>query len=140
MKKSTKIRIAALIVFLIPVLAGAIYCAPLIIHRWDKCLSFAGIVVAIILFFAFRDAAKRFLSTPTLFKTSLISVIISLIAVTLGEDLLILSTCALAGGILSLPFTIWYNIEIRPPTNKDVMEQFKELEGKINDKHIDEKD
>ncbi len=137
MKKSTKIRIASLIVFLTPVLAGAIYCAPLIIHRWDKCLSFAGIVVAIILFVAFKDAAKRFLSTPTLLKTSIICVIISLIATTLGEDLLILSTCALVGALLSLPFVIWYNVEIRPPTNKEVMEQFKELEGKIDDNNID---
>ena len=133
MKKSTKIRIASLIVFLTPVLAGAIYCAPLIVQRWDKCLSFAGIVVAIIIFVAFKDAAKRFLSTPTLLKTSIICVIISLLAVSLGQDLLILSACALAGALLSLPFVIWYNMEIRPPTNKEVMEQFKELKGKIDD-------
>lgn len=137
MKKSTKIRIAALIVFLIPVLAGAVYCAPLIIHRWDKCVSFAGIVVAIIIFVAFKDAAKRFLSTPTLLKTSIVCVVVSLIAVSLGNDLLILSSCALLGALLSLPFVIWYNVEIRPPTNKEVMEQFKELEGKIDDNHID---
>ena len=133
MKKSTKIRIAALIAYLTPVLAGAIYCAPLIIQRWDKCVSFAGIVVIIIVLVAFRDAAKRFLSTPTLFKTSVIALIVSLIAVSLGEDLLILSACAMVGGLISLPFTIWYNMEIRPPTNKEVIEQFKELEGKIDD-------
>ena len=133
MKKSTKIRIAMIVVYLTPVIAGAIYCAPPIVSRWDKCLSFTGIILAFILAMVFKDAVKRIATKPTLFVTSIVMVIISAIACSLGEQLLIMSSCALLGGLLSLPLGIWYNQEVRPPTNKEVMEQFEKLKGSSNE-------
>jgi len=133
MKKSTKIRIAMIVVYLIPVIIGAIYCAPLIVSRWDKCLSFVGIILAFIVIMVFKDAMKRVVTKPTLFVTSIIMVIISAVACSLGEQLLIMSSCALLGGVISLPLAIWYNQEVRPPTNKEVMEQFEKLKGSNNE-------
>lgn len=122
-----------IVVYLIPVIIGAIYCAPLIVSRWDKCLSFVGIILAFIVIMVFKDAMKRVVTKPTLFVTSIIMVIISAVACSLGEQLLIMSSCALLGGVISLPLAIWYNQEVRPPTNKEVMEQFEKLKGSNNE-------
>jgi len=35
--------------------------------------------------------------------------------------------------LLSIPFEVLYNIEIRPPTNKEMISELNEIKGKLNE-------
>ena len=88
MKKATWIKIAATGVAAVPPVVVLLINMPVFIQNTGKSLSAASIFVILILALIFRDATKKFISTPSAFKTCLIVFILSLIAVNLGEQML----------------------------------------------------
>ncbi len=119
-KKATVIKIIATALQIIPVLVALGVNAPIIVSRWDKTVSVAAIVVIIILACIFKDATKKFISTPSAFKFSLAIFIISLLALSLGEQLLIISATSLISGLVVLPLNMWYNYLTRPVTAEEL--------------------
>lgn len=119
-KKATIIKVIATILQIVPVLIALGFCGPAIISRWDKTLSVAAIVAIIIIILIFKDATKRFISTPSAFKFSIAILIFVLIAMSLGEQLLIISVSSVISGIICLPLNMWYNYLVRPLTSEEM--------------------
>ena len=119
-KKATVIKIIATALQIIPVLVALGINAPIIVSRWDKTVSVAAIVVIIILACIFRDATRKFISTPSAFKFSLVIFISSLLALSLGEQLLIISATSLISGLVVLPLNMWYNYLTRPVSAEEL--------------------
>ena len=67
---------------------------------------------------------------PSAFKTCLISFLFSLIAVSLGEQILQISATALISGACAIPLNMWYNNETKPATTDDIV---KALEGMVKE-------
>lgn len=133
MKKATWIKIAQVCVTAIPPVAVLIWKFPDFIHDRGKAISAAGLLVAIILIFIFKDATKKIFSTPSAFKTCVFVFLISLIAVKLGEQLLIISATALVSGACGIPLGMWYNQLTKPATADDVLNGLKDLTKEKND-------
>lgn len=127
MKKSTLYKIYSSILQILPPLIVLICYMPIIIHRADKILSLAAIVVLIVIYLVFKDAIRRFFNTPSAWKFGVIVLIISLLCMALQEQLLYISIATVAGGLLAMPFEILYAMEVRPPTNKEMMEELEKL-------------
>lgn len=130
MKKSTWIKIAAVGVQAVPPVVVLLVNAPVFIERTDKAISAAAILVAVILALIFRDATKKIFQTPSAFKTCLICFLFSLIAVSLGEQVLQISATALISGACAIPLNMWYNNETKPATTDDIV---KALEGMVKE-------
>ena len=130
MKKSTWIKIAAVGVQAVPPVVVLFANAPVFIERTDKAISAAAILVAVILALIFKDATKRIFETPSAFKTCLICFLFSLIAVSLGSQMLQISATALISGACAIPLNMWYNNETKPATTDDIV---KALEGMVKE-------
>lgn len=131
MKKSTWIKIAAVSVQAIPPVVVLFINAPVFIERTDKAISAAAILVAVILALIFKDATKRIFTMPSAFKTCLFCFLFSLIAVSLGSQMLQISATALISGACAIPLNMWYNNETKPATTDDIV---KALEGMVKEK------
>ena len=127
MKKSTWIKLAAVGVQAVPPVAVLLANAPVFIERTDKAISAAAILVAVILALIFRDATKKIFQTPSAFKTCLICFLFSLIAVSLGQQMLQISATALISGACAMPLNMWYNNETKPATTDDIVNALKEM-------------
>lgn len=121
-KKAMTIKIIATVLQIIPVLVALCINAPIIVSRWDKTVSVAAIVAFIIIACIFKDAVKKFISTPSAFKFSLMIFILCLISLSLGEQLLIISATSLLSGLVCLPLNMWYNYLTRPITTEEMKE------------------
>jgi hypothetical protein len=130
MKKSTWIKLAAVGVQAVPPVVVLLVNAPVFIERTDKAVSAAAILVAVILALIFRDATKKVFQTPSAFKTCLICFLFSLIAVSLGQQMLQISATALISGACAVPLNMWYNNETKPATTDDIV---KALEGMVKE-------
>ena len=130
MKKSTWIKLAAVGVQAVPPVVVLLVNAPVFIERTDKAISAAAILVAVILALIFRDATKKIFQTPSAFKTCLICFLFSLIAVSLGQQMLQISATALISGACAVPLNMWYNNETKPATTDDIV---KALEGMVKE-------
>lgn len=131
MKKSTQYRLWMIAIQLMPIILAVIYCAPDILQKTEKWLSIASLFVIIVLICIFKDAAKRYIQTPSGFKISIFVAILSGFCMLVGEQLFILSCAAILGGLLALPLNILYTNEIRPPTNKEMEDKLNEIKEKI---------
>lgn len=139
MKKSTWIKVAQVTVTAVPPVVVLFMNMPVFIESTGKSISAAGILVAIILALIFRDATKKIFATPSAFKTCLIVFLLSLIAVNLGEQMLMISATALVSGACGIPLGMWYNAETKPATTDDVVNALKELvKEKDDEKKSDE--
>lgn len=139
MKKSTWIKVAQVTVTAVPPVVVLFMNMPVFIESTGKSISAAGILVAIILALIFRDATKKIFATPSAFKTCLIVFLLSLIAVNLGEQMLMISTTALVSGACGIPLGMWYNAETKPATTDDVVNALKDLvKEKDDEKKSDE--
>lgn len=127
MKKATLYKICSSILQILPPLIVLIFCCPIIITRADKIISLAAIVVLIVVFLVFKDAIRRFFKTPSAWKFGLVVMCICLICLSLGNQLLYISIAIVGGGLLAIPFEVLYNMEVRPPTNKEMMEELNKL-------------
>ena len=127
MKKATLYKICSSILQILPPLVVLICFAPVIIQRADKIISLAAIVVLIVIFLVFKDAIRRFFKTPSAWKFGIVILIICLLCMALQEQLLYVSIATVGGGILAMPFEILYGMEVRPPTNKEMMEELEKL-------------
>jgi hypothetical protein len=105
-----------------------------------KCISAAGILVALILAMIFRDATKKIFSTPSAFKTCVFVFLFSLIAVNLGAQMLQISATALVSGACGIPLGMWYNAETKPATTNDIVNELKKMinKGEGNNEKSDE--
>lgn len=130
MKKSTWIKLAAVGVQATPPVVVLLLNAPVFIERTDKAISAAAILVAVILALIFRDATKKIFQTPSAFKTCLFCFLFSLIAVSLGSQILQISATALISGACAIPLNMWYNNETKPATTDDII---KALEGMVKE-------
>jgi hypothetical protein len=84
----------------------------------------------VILALIFKDATKKIFQTPSAFKTCLICFLFSLIAVSLGQQMLQISATALISGACAVPLNMWYNNETKPATTDDIV---KALEGMVKE-------
>lgn len=130
MRKSTWIKLAAVGVQAVPPVVVLLVNAPVFVERTDKAISAAAILVAVILALIFRDATKKIFQTPSAFKTCLICFLFSLIAVSLGQQMLQISATALISGACAVPLNMWYNNETKPATTDDIV---KALEGMVKE-------
>jgi hypothetical protein len=130
MKKSTWIKLAAVGVQATPPVVVLLLNAPVFIERTDKAISAAAILVAVILALIFRDATKKIFQTPSAFKTCLFCFLFSLIAVSLGSQMLQISATALISGACAIPLNMWHNNETKPATTDDIV---KALEGMVKE-------
>ena len=139
MKKSTWIKIAQVCVTAIPPVVVLGMNFPIFVESTGKCLSAAGILVAIILALIFRDATKKIFATPSAFKTCLIVFLLSVVAVNLGAQMLQISATALVSGACGIPLGMWYNAETRPATTDDIVKALETItKEKGNEKKSDE--
>lgn len=140
MKKSTWIKAFQVAVTAVPPVV--VLCAnfPVFAESTGKCISAAGILVALILAMIFRDATKKIFSTPSAFKTCVIVFLLSLIAVNLGEQMLQISATALVSGACGIPLGMWYNSVTRPATTDDIVKELQKMvnKGEGNEKKSDE--
>lgn len=127
MKKSTWIKLAAVTTQAVPPVVVLLLNAPVFIERTDKAVSAAAILVAVILALIFRDATKKIFQTPSAFKTCLICFLFSLIAVSLGTQILEISATALISGACAIPLNMWYNNETKPATTDDIVKALEEM-------------
>lgn len=127
MKKSTWIKLAAVTTQAVPPVVVLLLNAPVFIERTDKAISAAAILVAVILALIFRDATKKIFQTPSAFKTCLICFLFSLIAVSLGTQMLEISATALISGACAIPLNMWYNNETKPATTDDIVKALEEM-------------
>ena len=130
MSKSTWIKIAAVGVQAVPPVVVLLVNAPVFIERTDKAISAAAILVAVILALIFKDATKKIFTMPSAFKTCLFCFLFSLIAVSLGTQMLQISATALISGACAIPLNMWYNNETKPATTDDIV---KALEGMVKE-------
>ena len=130
MKKSTWIKLAAVGVQAVPPVVVLLVNAPVFVERTNKAVSAAAILVAVILALIFRDATKKIVETPSAFKTCLFCFLFSLIAVSLGTQMLQISATALISGMCAIPLNMWYNNETKPATTDDIV---KALEGMVKE-------
>lgn len=126
-KKSTWIKAFQVAVTAIPPVVVLCVNFPVFVESTGKCISAAGILVAIILALIFRDATKKLFATPSAFKTCLVVFLLSLIAVNLGAQMLQISATALVSGACGIPLGMWYNHETKPATTDDVVEALKNI-------------
>lgn len=127
MKKSTLYKICSSVLQILPPVVVLFCFAPVIIHRADKIISLAAIVVIIVMLLVFKDAFRRFFKTPSAWKFGVVVLIICLLCMALQEQLLYISIATVAGGLLAMPFEILYGMEVRPPTNKEMMEELEKI-------------
>lgn len=139
MKKSTWIKIAAVSVQAVPPVVVLLANAPVFIQRTDKAISAAAILVAVILALIFKDAVKKIYQTPSAFKTCLVCFLFSVIAVSLGEQIMQISATALISGACAIPLNMWYNNETKPATTDDIVTAIESL-VKENKNENDNKD
>ena len=99
MKKSTWIKTFAVATQAVPPVVVLLINAPVFIERTDKAISAAAILVAVILALIFKDATRKIFQTPSAFKTCVFCFLFSLIAVSLGEQILYISATALISGV-----------------------------------------
>lgn len=138
-KKSTRIKIAQVCVTAIPPVVVLCMNFPVFVESTGKCISAAGVLVAIILALIFKDATKKIFATPSAFKTCVIVFLISLIAVNLGAQMLQISATALVSGACGIPLGMWYNHETKPATTDDIVDALKDIvKEKGNEKKSDE--
>lgn len=138
-KKSTWIKIAQVCVTAIPPVVVLCMNFPVFVESTGKCISAAGILVAIILALIFKDATKKIFATPSAFKTCVIVFLISLIAVNLGAQMLQISATALVSGACGIPLGMWYNAETKPATTDDIVSELQKLtKEKGDEKKSDE--
>ena len=130
MKKSTWIKTFAVATQAVPPVVVLLINAPVFIERTDKAISAAAILVAVILALIFKDATRKIFQTPGAFKTCVFCFLFSLIAVSLGEQILYISATALISGVCAMPLNMWYNYETRPATTNDIL---KALEGMVKE-------
>jgi hypothetical protein len=139
MKKSTWIKLAAVGVQAVPPVVVLLVNAPVFVERTDKAISAAAILVAVILALIFKDATKKIFQTPSAFKTCLFCFLFSLIAVSLGSQMLQISATALISGACAIPLNMWYNNETKPATTDDIVDALKgfvkENKDESNDKN-----
>lgn len=136
MKKSTWIKISQVAITSIPPVVVLLVNFPVFAESTGKCLSAAGILVAVILALIFRDATKKLFATPSAFKTCLIVFLLSVIAVNLGTQMLQISATALISGACGIPLGMWYNHETKPATTDDIVAA---LNGLVKEKVDEEK-
>lgn len=127
MKKSAWIKLAAVTTQAVPPVVVLLLNAPVFIERTDKAISAAAILVAVILALIFKDATKKIFQTPSAFKTCLICFLFSLIAVSLGTQMLEISATALISGACAIPLNMWYNNETKPATTDDIVKALEEM-------------
>ena len=127
MKKSTWIKIFAVAVQAVPPVIVLLVNAPVFIERTDKAISAAAILVAVILALIFRDATRKIFETPSAFKTCLFCFLFSMIAVSLGEQIMYISGTALISGVCAIPINMWYNHETRPATTNEILDALEDM-------------
>lgn len=135
MKKSTIYKMCAIIIQIVPLLIVLACFFPVIISRADKIISVSALFVLIIIGMVFKDATKKFVGDMSGWKTSLFVLVFCLISMSLGQQLLWLSVTALISSLLAIPFNTLYYMETRPPTNKEMAEEFSKLKGKLEDEN-----
>ena len=127
MKKSTWIKIFAVAVQAVPPVIVLLVNAPVFIERTDKAISAAAILVAVILALIFRDATRKIFETPSAFKTCLFCFLFSMIAISLGEQIMYISGTALISGVCAIPINMWYNHETRPATTNEILDALEDM-------------
>lgn len=131
MKKTLWIKIVASLIAAIPPVVVLILNYPVIVSRADRVVSIAALLVAIILTLIFKDAVKRFFQTPGYLKFSIVILILSLISLSLGDQMFKLSLTATISGLCALPLNIWYNYLTKPVTSREFLDVMKTF-GKEN--------
>ena len=135
MKKTTWIKAAAVAVTAVPPVVVLCCNFPVFIQDTGKTISAASLLVALICACIFTDATKKIFQTPSAFKICVFVFILSYMGVTLGEQLLQISTTALISGACGVPLNMWYNYETKPATSDDVINA---LSGLVKEKDGDE--
>lgn len=131
MKKAIWIKIIACLIAAIPPVIVLIYNYPIMVSRPDKAISMVALVVGVILLLIFKDGVKKFLKTPGYLKFSIIILIISLLASTLGDQLTLISMTATISGVCALPLNIWYDYLTKPVSTNDILDIMRNI-GKEN--------
>lgn len=127
MKKTTWIKIAQLSVTTIPPVAVLCCYFPHFIKTTGTTISAAGLLVIIILACILKDQTKKWFSTPSAFKICVVIFVLSVIAVNLGQEMLIISATGLASGACGVPFDMWYKHETAPTTNDEMIDALKDF-------------
>lgn len=129
MQKSTKIKIAAVSVQAVPVFTVLGLYTPMFVERTNTALSAASLFVMLVCAMLFRDTFKNFLAKPTAFKTSVIICLLSYIAMSIGEQLFIISLTSVCSSLAASPLNSWYDIETGKKSKDDFIQQFEKMLG-----------
>lgn len=141
MKKTTWIKIAQICVTAIPPVVVLCCRFPVFVKDTGTTISAAGLLVAVILACIFKDQTKKLFQTPSAFKICLCVFLLSVVAVSLGQQMLEISATALISGACGVPLNMWYNSLEKPETTDDLLEGIKNLLKKgdsEDEKHKDD--
>lgn len=141
MKKTTWIKIAQIGVTAIPPVVVLCCRFPVFVKDTGTTISAAGLLVAVILACIFKDQTKKLFQTPSAFKICLCVFLLSVVAVSLGQQMLEISATALISGACGVPLNMWYNALEKPETTDDLLEGIKNLLKKgdsEDEKHKDD--
>lgn len=129
MKKTTILKTSSILVQATPPILVTLLNFDVFVENTGKSIALGGVLLALILSLIFKDAFKKFITTPSALKVSLILFIISFIAVTIGHQVLMISGAAIAGGVGgTLLDSINNNIK-KPDKTDDLI---KAIEGLVN--------
>ena len=100
---------------------------PIIMERSDSRLSFAAVLLCIILVVFFKDRVKKYLLSPSTLSVSIIFVLIGYMGNTLGDQFLLIGLTTIAASIISMPFYMWHKQANKENERIKRLEEIKEL-------------
>lgn len=134
-QKATWVKVAEVGVQTIPPVVTLLAMGPAFVTKTTTAISAAALLVGLIVALVFKDATKKFFTSQPAFKTTLVAFLFSLIAVSLGQQILIVSGVALVANGCSVPLHMWYDSLTRPITSDEMLNSLEVMvkENKANE-------
>jgi len=130
MKKTTWLKTAIVSLQTIPVTLVTLYNFPVFVEQASTGIAAVGALLGLFLALIFRENFKEFFKTPSTFKISLVIFLLSLIAVNIGEQFLVISGTVVASTLVSTPLTTIYE-NVKSDDNKSkILDDLKGLVDK----------
>lgn len=127
MKKLGFLKAITMGIQAVPVTIVGLVNFPVFVENTGTALAASGAFIGIFLALIFRDNFKEFFKTPTTFKISLVIFLLSLVAVNIGEQFLLLSGTVVASSLASTPTKIMYENTKNGTVEKKLLEELKGL-------------
>lgn len=137
MKKTIWIKIAIILIQVVPILIYLAFEWKDIVSKPSQTIGLGAICAIVALFLIFKDSVTKFYKTPGALKFVLTVFVISGIGLLVGETLFKISLIELLAIAMSLPLQIIYNYLTRPVEARDVVPLLNKIitkKGENNDK------